>query len=184
MSKFQIADKTELRSFSDENAEELFAVVKKNYEHLRPFLQWVTPDFSIETAREFIERTNVGFAENKNPSYGIFYDEKIVGVIGFVNFSRQNRRIEIGYWIDKDCEGRGFIGKSCKALINYVFDELEINRVEIHCSTENTRSWAIPERLGFTLEGVLRQSEWRHTRFYDMAIYGLLKDEWKNLNEK
>lgn len=182
--KFQIADKTELRPFSVENAAELFAVVKKNYDHLRPFLQWVTPDFSLESAREFIERTNDGFAENKNPAYGILYNEEIVGVIGFVNFSRNNRRIEIGYWIDKDHEGKGLIGKACKALIDYVLEELDLNRVEIHCSTENTRSRAVPERLGFTLEGVLRQSEWRHERFYDMAIYGLLKDEWKNLSEK
>lgn len=183
MSKFQVTDEIELRPFSEENAEELFTVVKKNYEHLQPFLQWVTPDFSLETAREFIERTIKSAAENKGQTYGIFYDEKIIGVIGFVNFNKQSRRIEIGYWIDKDFEGRGIIGKACKALINYAFDELEMNRVEIHCSTENTRSRAIPERLGFTFEGVLRQSEWRHTRFYDMAIYGLLKDEWKNLNE-
>jgi ribosomal-protein-serine acetyltransferase len=90
--------------------------------------------------------------------------------------------MEIGYWISAKFEGNGIITHSCKALIAYAFNELKLNRVEIRCATENGRSRAIPERLGFKLEGVLRESEWRHTRFYDMAIYGLLQNEWKEAN--
>ena len=54
-----------------------------------------------------------------------------------------------------------------------------MNRIEIHCATENVRSRAIPEKLNFKLDGVLRQSEWRHTRFFDMAIYSMLAEEWR-----
>jgi ribosomal-protein-serine acetyltransferase len=54
-----------------------------------------------------------------------------------------------------------------------------MNRIEIRCATENLRSRAIPEKLNFKLEGVLRQSEWRHSRFFDMAIYSTLREEWK-----
>ena len=54
-----------------------------------------------------------------------------------------------------------------------------MNRVEIRCATENVRSRAVPERLGFKLEGILRQSIWRHKRYYDLAMYGILAEEWK-----
>ena len=179
MVKFQIADEVELRPFSKENAAEIFAAVKANYKHLQPFLHWATEDYSLESADEFVNRTQKAFAEKTSQTFGIFCREKIVGAIGFVNFNWSSKRTEIGYWIAQNYEGQGIITKSCKALIEYAFDKLKMNRIEIHCATENIKSCAIPERLNFTLEGVLRQSEWRHTRFYDMAIYGMLAEEWR-----
>jgi ribosomal-protein-serine acetyltransferase len=178
MVNFQIADEIEFRPFIEENAVEIFAAVKANYAHLKPFLHWVTEDYSLESASEFINRTQKAFAENTSQTFGIFCREKIVGVIGFVNFNWSSKRTEIGYWITQNYEGQGIITKSCKALIKYAFNDLKMNRIEIHCATENIKSRAIPERLNFTLEGVLRQSEWRHARFYDMAIYGMLAEEW------
>lgn len=179
MLNFQISNELELRPFAEENAAEIFETVKANYEHLRPFLNWVTEDYSLENAKEFIERSQKASAENTSQGFGIFYRGKIVGAIGFVNFNWTSKRAEIGYWIAKDSEGKGIITKSCKKLIDYAFDKLEMNRIEIRCATENTRSRAIPERLNFKLEGVSRQSTWRHGRFYDTAIYGVLAEEWK-----
>lgn len=180
MAVLKVDDKIELRPYVEKDAEELFAAVTANFEHLRPFLHWVTPDYSLEGARRFIEQSQKETAEKKRQGFGIFYNEKLVGSIGFVNFSWDSRRTEIGYWIAKDFEGKGIITKSCMTLINYAFDELELNRIEIRFATENIRSCGIPERLGFKLEGILRQALWRHTRLYDVAFYGLLKEEWRN----
>lgn len=178
-SKIQVDEKIELRSFAENDAEDILALVKENYEHLRPFLHWVTEDYSIESAHEFIKLTQADFAEKKSQPLAIFYSGKFVGVIGFVNFGWGSRHTEIGYWIAKDSEGKGIITKSCKALIDYAFNDLNMNRVEIRCAIENVKSRAVPERLGFQLEGTLRQFLWRHTRFYDMAIYGILAEEWE-----
>jgi ribosomal-protein-serine acetyltransferase len=175
----KIDDEIELRVFQEKDADEIYAAVKANYEHLRPFLHWVTPDYSLETAREFIERNQKAAAEKKNEAFGVYYQNKFAGTVGFVKLEQDSRLAEIGYWISKDFEGKGIITKSCKALINYAFDELKMNRIEIRCATENLKSRAIAERLGFQLEGILRQAVWRHTRFYDMAIYGILAEEWR-----
>ena len=180
MFSLNVNDDIELRVFAEKDAGEIFKVVWENYEHLRPFLHWVTEDYSLESAREFIGQTQSAFAENSGQTYGIFYNEKIVGVIGFITFNWESKRTEIGYWIDGNYEGKGIITEACKVLINYAFDELEMNRIEIRCATENTRSRAIPERLNFKLDGVLRQFEWRHTRFFDMAIYSMLAEERGN----
>ena len=72
--------------------------------------------------------------------------------------------------------------KSCLALINYAFDELKLNRVEMHCGVENKRSRKIPEKLGFIEEGVVRQAGWLHGRFVDFVIYGILANEWEDKN--
>lgn len=175
MPTFQIDDETILRPFEHRDAQEIYNVVKENYEHLRPFLHWVTPEYSLASAKQFIQQTLTGFAENTNHTYAIVADGSLTGAINLGNFNWPSKSTEIGYWVAAKYEGQGLITNSCKLLINYAFEELQINRIEIHCAIENVRSRAIPERLGFTLEGVLRQSEWRHDRFYDMAIYGKLK---------
>ena len=179
MLKLSVSDRIELRAFVEEDAIDVFELVKANIEHLQPFLHWATDDYSLESAKDFVRRAQKDFEENIRQGFGIFFDKKLVGTIGFVKFNWTSRRTEIGYWIAKEFEGRGIITKSCEAIINYAFDELKFNRIEIRCAVENKRSAAVPERLGFKLEGVLRQAEWRHTRFYDTAIYGILAEEWR-----
>jgi ribosomal-protein-serine acetyltransferase len=65
----------------------------------------------------------------------------------------------------------------CRAFIAHAFETWKLNRITIECATENTRSRGVPERLGFKLEGVVRQSEWLHDRYVDHALYGLLKSD-------
>ncbi len=86
--------------------------------------------------------------------------------------------MSIGYWLGDQYEGKGIISMSCKALVDYIFHDLELNRIEIRCAQENTRSQRIPETLGFTKEGILRESEWLYDRFSNSIIYALLKNEW------
>jgi len=64
-------------------------------------------------------------------------------------------------------------------MVNLGFREFGLNRIEIRCATGNHRSCAIPKRLGFTREGVLRDAEWLYDHFLDLAVYGMLEREWK-----
>ena len=180
MLHFQIDDEIELRPFAPADAEEIFAAVRANFEHLHTYMHWATEDYDLEGVREFVRQSQIAAAENRNQGFGIFSGGRLVGSIGFVLFNWASKRTEIGYWIAKDFEGRGIITKSCRELINYAFEKLEMNRIEIRCATENVRSRAIPEKFNFKLDGILRQSEWRHTRFFDMAVYSMLREEWGN----
>ena len=56
---------------------------------------------------------------------------------------------------------------------------MDLNRVQINCNVENERSRAVPERLGFKLEGIHRQVEYLNGRFGDWAVYGMLREEWE-----
>lgn len=179
MVRIKVNDEIELRSYEEKDAEKLFANVKANFEHLRPFLHWVTPDYSLESARDFIIQNQTAAAKGEREGLGVFYREELIGSVGFVKFDWNSKGCEIGYFIAENFEGKGIVTKSCKALIDYAFETLQMNRVEIRCATENVRSRAIPERLGFRLEGILRQSLWRHTRLYDVAVYGILAAEWR-----
>jgi ribosomal-protein-serine acetyltransferase len=86
---------------------------------------------------------------------------------------------EIGYWVRASEEGRGHITRACRALIDIGFGELGLHRIVIRAGVENGRSRAIPERLGFSFEGVAREEGRGSGGFYDLAVYGLLDREWQ-----
>lgn len=174
---FDLGESVILRPFMQKDSSLIYATVKANYDHLRTFLHWVTPEFSKLTAKEFVRRTQADARAMTGGSWGIFCGEELAGSIGYVKINWPSRHTEIGYWIGKGFEGRGLITRATQTLINHSFNELGLHRIEIHCARSNRRSRAVPERLGFKKEGTLRQSEWRHDRFHDMVIYGLLADD-------
>lgn len=177
---FKLSDEIVLRTFSADDAEVVYSSVIQDRNHLKTYMHWMTDDYSLGSAREFLARSIQTAADRENLGLGIFRGEELIGSIGFVSFDWKSRKTEIGYWIASREEGKGIVSKACTLLIEYAFGELGMNRIEIRCSTENVRSAAIPERLGFTREGVLRESEIRNGRLQDFAVYGLLAREWKN----
>lgn len=66
-----------------------------------------------------------------------------------------------------------------KALTDYAFTELKLNKVEIRAAAENQKSRSIPERLGYKEEGTIRQAEWLYDHYVDHVVYGMLAEEWK-----
>ncbi len=178
MSSFRVNDQVSLREFIPDDAKHVFNVVVKNYEHLS-FMVWIRRDYSVAMAEEFVARS-IADAKNKTSLvFGIFRGETFIGSIGYSSFDREARTTEIGYWIDKDEQGTGIILRACRLLVDHAFSALNLNRIQIRCSAENRRSAAIPEKLGFLKEGVLRQSQWRNGKLHDFAVYGLLASEWK-----
>ncbi len=162
------------------DTEETVRIVRKNLKHLKPWMPWAVDNYSEEHAFLWITRTRDEFAKDGRFSALILQDDKIIGSVGFHDLDMVNRHASIGYWIDKAHEGKGIISRCCRVLIDHLFDTMELHRVQINCNVENVRSRAIPERLGFKFEGTLRQIERVGNRFGDWAVYGLLRDEWKN----
>jgi ribosomal-protein-serine acetyltransferase len=89
------------------------------------------------------------------------------------------RRGEMGYWLAADAQGQGLVTSACRALIQHAFIDYDLNRLEIRCATNNARSRAIPEKIGFVCEGVLRQVEWLYDHFVDHALYAQLRQDWQ-----
>ncbi|MGE3465918.1 MAG: GNAT family N-acetyltransferase [Pyrinomonadaceae bacterium] len=174
-----VDDEVVLRRVRPDEAEKVFETVIRNTERLLDFMHWMTRDYSLTMAEEFVERSKEAAEKGESLSLGIFRGETFIGVIGFVGFDRSVRKTEIGYWIDGDEEGKGIVSRATRSLIDLAFDEFSINRIEIRCATSNPRSAAVPRRFGFTEEARLRQSEIRNGVLQDFNVFGLLRPEWK-----
>jgi len=174
----KLSDEAELRLLEERHAEELFTLINRNRERLLMWVPWLSNTDSLEHTRNFIKRKLQRFADHNGFAAGIWYKGALAGEIALEYIDRSNNMTEIGYWLDSDVEGKGLVTKACRVLIAYAFDDLELDRVQIRCATENLRSRAIPEKLGFAQEGVLRRVERLHDRYVDLVIYGMLANEW------
>ena len=184
MFSFEIDKNLKLTLSQQHHAEEITKVVLENLEQLKLWMPWATDAYSIDSAREFIKHNLTEYAKDGSFSASIILEEIFVGGVGFHNLDLKNKSAHIGYWLAKEAQGKGIMTRCCRALFDYLFDDLGLNRIQINCNIENTKSRAIPERLGFELEGIHRQVEWLHDSFRDWAIYAMLKEDWKNLNSK
>ena len=174
-----IGQDIELRLFVESDAEALYKLIDTNRTHLRQWLPWVDYETSAWDTQKFIQKVRQQYANSEGFQLGIWYQGQLAGVIGYHPINWPGRHVEIGYWLGAGFEGQGIMTRACHTLVNYAFEHLTLNRVEILCATGNLRSRAIPQRLGFTLEGVMRDGEWLYDHFVDLAIYSVLAREWK-----
>jgi ribosomal-protein-serine acetyltransferase len=179
MFSYQINENLKLILSQQHHAEEITKVVRENLDQLKLWMPWATDNYSIDSARQFIEFNLNEFATNGSFDASIIFDEKFVGGVGFHNLDQKNKSAHISYWLAKEAQGKGIITCCCRVLFDYLFDEFGLNRLQINCNIENLKSRAIPERLGFQLEGILRQVEFFDNRFGDWAVYAMLKEDWK-----
>lgn len=160
------------------DAERIFELTDKSRNYLSEWLPWLDFTKKVEDSKEFIQNSLKSYAENKSINTVILFKGEIVGVAGFNNINWSNKTAYIGYWLSEEYQGKGIMTKVAKALIDYAFSHLNLNKVEIRAALENEKSRSIPERLGFVNEGSIRQAEWLYDHFVDHIVYGLLADEW------
>jgi ribosomal-protein-serine acetyltransferase len=170
-------DSMGVRPLEIEDAEELHALVERNRGHLARWMPWAAGQ-NREGTERFLAGAEEQLARDDGFQAAVEPEGEIVGVVGFHAVDRVNRNTSLGYWLAADAQGRGTMTATVGALLDHAFYEWELHRVEIHCAPENTRSRAIPERLGFHEEAVLRETELVGGRYLDSVVYGLLETEW------
>jgi ribosomal-protein-serine acetyltransferase len=182
MFSYRVDEEIELRLPEERSAEEAAALVRQNLKHLSEWMKWPHDNFSVEDALDFVRRNRRDFAENKGYGVHIIYRGRHAGNVGYNKLDWENRSTEIGYWLAAPFQGKGIMTRATRALVGYAFGELGLNRVGIRCAVGNAKSRAVPERLGFRQEGVLRQAELLHDRFLDLVVYAMLAEEWREKN--
>jgi ribosomal-protein-serine acetyltransferase len=174
----KVDNEIELQLFQLHHALMLYQLVENNREHFSEWMPWVDSMNSPYHFESIIPVWLTQFAENSGLNVGILYNGELVGSIGLQQIDWHNSMTSIGYFLSKNAEGHGVMTRSVQALLNYVFFQLKLNRVEIRCGVKNKKSRAIPERLGFVKEGKLRDGEQLNGHFHDLIVYSMLARDW------
>ncbi len=155
----------------------IFQAIDQNREFLSPWLPFVQDTHSQADTEAFIQSVTGSSSNNRDDVFLIWYKEHFAGLIGYKDTDRVNLKTEIGYWLVENMSGKGIITRSVKELVDYAFSQMNMNRIQIKCAVGNTKSSAIPKRLGFAFEGVERAGEKHHSGYLDLEIYSILKND-------
>lgn len=158
-----------------DHVEAIFNSIINERDYLEEWLPFVEFTHEISYTHRFVE--NYLNSDKSDATFAIYYKSEFVGIIGLKNTDPVNKKTEIGYWLSQSYQHRGIITLSCKALINYAFDRLQINRIQLKAATGNLKSQQVAQRLGFSIEGIERDGELHVRGFVDLVVFSLLKTD-------
>jgi RimJ/RimL family protein N-acetyltransferase len=173
----RLSEELSLRPMGAADAEEMYAVIEANRDHLAQFMPWAADQTLVDT-RAFLETKARQLADDDGFECAIVRGERIVGVVGFHAVNWRDRSTSIGYWLAADEQGRGTMAAAVRAMVDHAFGAMGLNRVVITAAVQNARSRAIPQRLGFREEGTARQGVRVGGRYYDDVVYAMLAEDW------
>jgi RimJ/RimL family protein N-acetyltransferase len=146
------------------DAPEYSQAVTESINELKPWMLWALRHQEVEQAENYIRECHINWMTKNNNNVGLplWIIEKETGVfVGHIvmwNINWNIPRFEIGFWARTPYAGKGYITEAVNALTRYCFSQLGARRIEIRCETKNIRSQLVPQRLGFQLDGVLRNN--------------------------
>lgn len=163
------------------DAPRLADAVAASLDHLRPWMPWAR--FEPEALDARIQRLRVRRAHfDTDQEYGyliLLPDEgEVLGSIGLHRGVGEGV-LELGYWIHVRHAGRGFATEAAAALTRAAFELHGVERMEIRCDPRNARSAAVPRKLGYTRDGMLRASvPGVDGAMRDTQVWSLLRGEY------
>ena len=168
----------EIRLLEEPDAGEVFRLIEANRASLRQWLPWLDWSNSAADTADHIRNSLERYRAANGFSAGVWVDGNLCGAIGLHAIDSLHRSSSIGYWLSGEVRRRGVMTAACRALVSASFKHYHLHRVEIRCATGNVKSCAIPQRLGFTYEGTLREAEWLYDHFVDLSVYSMLEQDW------
>ncbi|UUX33478.1 GNAT family N-acetyltransferase [Fundicoccus culcitae] len=160
-------------------AAELFTLIDKDRDHLKPFLPWVQATQTVEDEFNFLKRVLQAQAEGETYMFLIEYDDQIVGTIDLHFVNTNHHRAEIGYWLASSHTGLGIMTRCVNTVTQYGFQTLDLNRIDIYCDVENVASNAVAKRSNYQFLATQPAQVFQDNRYRDMNQYVMLKRDFK-----
>ncbi|RPF55248.1 GNAT family N-acetyltransferase [Aquisalibacillus elongatus] len=135
--------------------------IKASINELKPWLPFAQKLPTIEETEANLRNAHINFLKRTSFRFLIFHKDtnEFIGTTSFEYVDWNIPKCEIGYWINTEFSGNGYILEAVEELIDFGFQQIKFNRIEIKCEFTNYKSRAIPEKLGFELEGILKNED-------------------------
>ncbi|HEY5610095.1 MAG TPA: GNAT family N-acetyltransferase [Thermoanaerobaculia bacterium] len=132
--------------------------------------------YTREMAEAWLRESREKIASGESVSYAIVAESQLVGSVG-LKVKADHARAELGYWIGLAYWGRGYATEAARAMLEYGFDVMGLNRIFAGYFPRNPASGRVLEKIGMKRDGVLRQHVMRWGVFEDVILYSMLRSE-------
>ena len=176
-------DRLILRKFTVDDAQAMFENWASD-ERVTRYLTWC-PHESPEATRQLLELWCAAYENPNTYNWVMEYEGTPIGNISVVRLSEKCEYAELGYCMGYAYWNKGFMPEAAKAVIDYLFSEIGVNRVGISHAVKNPASGRVAQKYGLTFEGTKREYFKTSTgEFLDISDYGIIRSEWENIRQE
>lgn len=171
-------DRLILRRYMIEDADAMYKNWASDSE-VTKFLTW-QPHSSIEVSRGIIENWLKEYSDEKYYQWAIVLKDngnEPIGDISVVHMNEDISMVHIGYCLGRAWWRRGIMSEALKAVTDFMFDTVEVNRVESRHDPRNPNSGKVMQKCGMKYEGTLRSADRNNQGICDACYYALLRSE-------
>ena len=143
---------------------------------------FVPHPYPPEAAMEFVNKTRERWRYDEGFTFAIIDKgaNEFVGAMGI--HPKQHHTAEVGYWIGKPFWGRGLATAALRLIIQFGFEQLELNRIQAGHFRQNTASGRVMQKANMRYEGVQRQGMRHHEEYKDVVYYAILREDYEAQN--
>lgn len=176
-----MTEQVSLRPFTRDDAEALLGLRIKNRSFLIPF----EPErgvniYTLSAQRRQVAGDEEGFETGRRFAFGIYVGDLLVGRVSLDNVVRGAwQNATLGYFVDREHNGRGIATEAVRAAVSYAFEEAGLHRVQAGVMPRNVRSIRVLEKVGFRLEGMSLRYLQINGAWEDHNIYAITAEEWR-----
>ncbi len=171
-------DAVTLRAIDEDDAPVLFEMI--NDPEIESSVVGYSYPVSLSQQKKWI-------SDLKNDStihYAVDYENELVGVVSVSSLDFKNRCGDLNIKLIHKVRGKGVATRAMNLLINYCFEELNLNCICADVLEENDASNGLWKKLGFHFDGLLRQRVYKNGKYHNLCLYSLLRDEFYERNRK
>ena len=167
-----------VQAYREDHIDPLFAAVSESIPDVSRYETWCHPGFTREEAAEYVNWWRKAWEARSAFYFAVIEEEtgELVGSCGLSGICEEHRRAGLGYWIRSSRTGHGFATDAARAVMRFGFEDLDLARIEVEVSVDNTASLRIAEKLGCVREGVLQQRLILPSGPTDTVMFALLQD--------
>lgn len=177
-----LTERLVLRRFTRRDISALTEAVQASLPALNEWLPWAHPGYRKEDASAYIRDSIEAWKEQKAFDWAIRRrtdPRRHIGNISTWMVSRLTRTGEIGYWIRTEDTNQGLAAEATKAIMKVGFQEFGFHKITLRIAVGNDASGRVAEKLGFSVEGVLREELLIRGRWVDHTLYSILDREFQ-----
>lgn len=165
-----------LRRIAMRDAKDVFAYSRD--EEVARHVLW-SAQKELSEAKDYCKYMMRRYRADEPSSWGIIdkQTDRLVGTIGYMDYSEDNASVELGYSLAHWLWNGGYMTEALSRVIDYTFDAMDINRIEAQHELDNPASGRVMEKCGMRKEGVLRQRLYNKGKFVDVALYAILRSD-------